>query len=576
MAKYPGIKAELIHETLGTSGQDAQELLGLIRARRKACKRLDGRVDSMDPIRLRKEIMYQNMLSQSWTAGSNTFEFFEVDEFSKDSTGKPLNWDKHGESKPGRILGVNILNTDGTWTTLPINVGFTYGKAAMRMGYATAFKSNPILRKDGGTPHTATISGYVQDHDPNNQLLFGETKDPKTGKTVRPLGRKDIRGRVEHALIKALHSADIDLVHSSILFNVRNNPSQGVAKAHDGFYKEFEKMILPVGGVYNQTRRALVKALGKDFSVSEQDGNNGVVWIVYVNDKNIDIGKLPKTGLDKLFAEQKFVESTKHASDKDHKDLFNMIKTVTHAAFGLTNIQQAVVQGFAEYLPESIFTEEQIMERDQQGTSFQVVDPHATEHSSQIIKRTTRGWSIMHHLAVRGQWHCLPTEAYSKKSLTLADNSGLTPMHWLFQKQETTVSEIEAIKKELGRIATKLSPRELQEVLLSKSTDGRTPMHSAAANGLLSTIPKEALTIQALSVQDSSGWSPLHSAAARDRLTDALGALSLPAAQIKELLQIKGKDNNTPEQLTLLRQRAIPALDKQQIDSTEIEEGPEI
>jgi len=579
MAKVSDINFKSVHSAVGGPVTKVKGVLKAIQAERIANVRFRNRIKNAKTSEdLREEFVLYEALTKEWTVGKSKFQFFELQEFSKGKDEKPLHWDKHEGSIPEKLLGVRWQEKEGElWVTLPINVGFsTKSEPTERVGQGKFLDENPFLTKAGKLPRVAVISGYVEDH-----------KDPVISDNKTGLKRKDIRGRVENALMQMLCTTGIDTMQSSILTNVRNDPINGVMLAITGLYKAYPHIILPFNKQVNLTLRERImlqhneitklseklakkqenldkllkdpstpqgtiarkqKALGKMHNViakkmlnvarpnQELDGpkknqNNGACWISYFNPETMDTSRIPKIDLVQAFASTEIRKEYTNPTPEKLKEYFKRLTSIMDAAYGIAPVLQSVLEGYSEFVPKEAFTTKALTDRDYTGIgTFTTPSPRiGTKEPPKEYDKSTVGWTILHHMAVSDQLKHLPLAAFTPQTLTVRDNDGMTPMHCAAAE-----GQLQDIPK------NQLTKRNLT----IRDWEGWTPVHSAAANGHLNQIPSELLTTAVLTGKDVFGWSPIHAAAAHGHLNQ------IPEAILKKaLLTEQTFDGHTPLQV---------------------------
>lgn len=346
---------------------------------------LQKRLANANPHHVHSEIRFFDALRKPWVSGGDEFRFDLTSEFSKDESGVQYNWSGHTgmvvdndvglkDSKPQKLF--NVFRRDpesNTLVKLPLNVGCTI-KPPKRVGVVD--NRVPLFqRTDGKEANLTIISAFVQAPEEHKVKVLREVNGRVTY-VEKGRAEIDLRGKVETALIALLYSQGADAVFSSILFNMRDNPLNGMRLAMSGLYGKKDFMVLPANGQYLSGKRARQREIGKN---ARDKIDNGVIFVAYVNGETIDLSKFPKLDMS-AFIGAELLESSRlvdHANKayKEAKDAgtltrdiegqvkhaddvigqwFGLYSRFLDASYGIGPIYSVAKDGLADRLPKSV------------------------------------------------------------------------------------------------------------------------------------------------------------------------------------------------------------------------------
>lgn len=519
MAKVSELNFHIVQRAVGVS---ATKVLHDLLQERVSNARLRNRLTNattqetlIAEIKLYAALGKQEEVSESphkiWTVGKSNFQFFELLEFTNG-----LTWDKHEGSIPNKLLGVRWQESNGQeWQTLPINVGFSSKKSpTRRTGHGAYLEKNPFLTTKGALPKVAVISGYVEDH-----------YDPIMRNGLK---KRDIRGRVENALMQLLFATGTDMVQSCILTNIRNNPVKGVMLAITGLYKTFPHTILPFKNTVNMALRSRIRLnpaellglIGYKYSrrhsakklreldakiaatklnVAKDQQNNGACWIAYFNPVTMDVKNLPKLNLEHAFASNEIRKEFPYQSQI--KDYFSRLEAILDVAYGTYGISHATRQGYTQFVPKNLLTERNLTEHSKYVHEvIQTNNPRpGLPHEPKLVKLEGRMWTPLHHIAKNRELTHIPIGMLTQRNLTVRAKDGTTPIHWVAKNGDWDKLPVSSINK---------------RTLTVTNQEGWTPVHEAASCGMLTQFPNNTLTNQMFTAKDVFGWTPIHVAVA--------------------------------------------------------------
>jgi hypothetical protein len=252
-------------------------------------KRISNRLDkaTKNPQTLLEELRMVLAFGSSEHDDSFNFIFREKKEWKIEKR-KYGNWRLHPNSKPKRIFQVFKKTPEGP-VELPALIGISPTTGLNPRKGFTPFFSHKIRFKEKN-PRFATVSGYVAND--KHPLIIAEQ------------GRS-LRSRIEYEFITLLHKAGFAGAQSSILFNARNNPSEGIRLGLTDLYARFLTVLVANGGAINMAKRARARKF-KRYDLMKESSTNATVWIVYLNKDLVYKGSVPKMNFKPLLGPEDF------------------------------------------------------------------------------------------------------------------------------------------------------------------------------------------------------------------------------------------------------------------------------
>ena len=502
----------------------------------KRCKRFSRRFYDMEGNNdLTEEIRLFRALQLVWESSGSRYRFEEVDDFSIGVDGERLGWSGHSEkdtnrksSKPHKLFRVFQIDEAGNEELLPLNVGFS-GKKSMHRRLGGGEKLGHRLRTiNGGPTSGAVISAFVMDD-----------KHPD----YDALRDCDTRSKVETALMGLLKYAGKDVILSSILFNLRDNPLKGLYLALTGLYAKGEHTVFPVNSVFLKSKRE-----GLSHTKDAGDGkNNGTVWVAYLNEDSVDLDRLPNLNLSPLKGQEMEVIMQNPSIDvmsAAHKRFAAFI----NASFGVGPLDAVADDGLIGFLPMEVMTQKAILQRRNVGRGFTTaihdivskpdrerllaMEAHSTAGElNKLLKE--KGESCLVYMPERTVKIRNKDGTFREKVLKRLDakktaenlDPNATILYGIGNERYSLgydpnlglcfKSTNDVILRSPGRVSQlKYVPPELldDKALMTRNSQAKTPLHIIAENSELKLLPKGVLTKKMLLCQDGSGATPISAA----------------------------------------------------------------
>ena len=530
-------------------------LFGGMEAAYKSNKRLRDRIKAAasSPEKLARELQFFNAQQQTWGVNRSKFRFEEVEDFSLDIHGKKMVWSGHsddsvkdgsGGSKPHRLLKVFMIQEDGSELELPLNVGFSSKSEPNRRIGGGHKLAGRLLKKDGGLPRLALVSAYVQDGE--NALISGQKEVIRASGEVVPaqvgLKKTDIRGKVETALIQLLKACDHDVVLSSMLFNIRDNPLKGVLLALTGLYAKGAHTVLPLNGVFNVEKR---EALTHTKNARDKK-NNAVFWAAYLNEATMDLSKLPNLNLDPLIGAEMQI-AAKSPSIQTMGEWYNRLANFINASYGKAPLHDVAKHGMVQFLPRNVLNESALLSRKNAGRGFSTVmhnivsSPDRDRLQAAAAHETAKHLNVLLSVFGKDSLVFQPKKVINQKDsagnviktreiirldaeATLKHLNMFAPAEYGIGKEQYILGYDDALglcyksrsSDSILRMPGKPSQLKYlpaamlsEKTLLVRDSRARTPLHYIAENSELDLIPASLFTKKMLICQDGAGRTPL-------------------------------------------------------------------
>ena len=505
--------------------------------RRNVCESLNGRLlSAKSPEAFAEQVKLYGAMQGLWSCGGSTYRFEEVDEFSTGYDGKKLVWSGHSEvvddkgvklkagSKPKLLFRVYEVGEDGVEKLLPLNVGFSGMKELNRRFGVTERLGGRLATKEGKIPSGGVISAFVWD---------------KSHPDYERLKEAGVRDKVENSLMAMMKASGKDVILSSILFNIRENPFAGLYMALRGHYTRGPHTVLPVSGVFLPSKREKLP-----HTKDARDGkNNGVFWVAYLNEETMDLSRIPKIDLSPLNGHE--LQGYKNPSIQAMQDAFKRLRAYVNAHFGEVNLPHIIEGGLLGNLQPEIITAKGLLGKVAAGLGFHTVmhdvvsspdrerlaalnAQEATSYLNGVLKKKGSGALVFKPDRVKAEQmpdgsirHKVIRRLDSKKTVAnldagIPDRFGVGREFYYLSYDDNVglcyKSPNNALLRLPGRASQlKYVPKDLltEKTLMARDSQARTPLHTIAANGELGLLPKGLLTRRMLLSMDGSGATPL-------------------------------------------------------------------